>query len=78
MSGRGGTKMRCRTCSCELNKKNPPAAALDFGGEEDGDGMKYYCSSKCLVEWIMTFAVICYGEEQTKAILQDCKLIAGE
>lgn len=70
--------MRCRTCSCELNKKNPPVAALDFGGEEDGDGMKYYCSSKCLVEWIMTFAIICYGEEQTKAILQDCKLIAGE
>lgn len=69
--------MRCRTCSCRLDEKNPPAAALDFGAE-DGDGMKYYCSSKCLVEWIMTFAIICYGDKQVMKILKSCKLIAGE
>ncbi len=61
--------MRCRTCKSELNEKNHPVAALDFGGDEDGDGMKYYCSSKCLVVWIMTFAIIRYGEKQAKAML---------
>lgn len=53
--------MKCRTCHCELDKKNQPVATLDFALEE-GEELMYYCSAECLVKWIMEFAIVHYLE----------------
>lgn len=67
-------KMRCRTCSCELSKEQErlPIAAL-YLCNEAAEGLQYYCSAECLVEWIMTFAINHYGEKRAMSMLQSCK-----
>jgi len=60
--------MICQTCHCILDNKNIAVAALDFGAADDDD-MKYYCSAKCLIEWIMGFAVLRFGVEEAKEML---------
>ena len=57
--------MKCSTCHCELNEKNEPVAALDFGLDFDDD-LRYYCSAECLVKWILGFAEVRFGKKEVE------------
>jgi len=62
--------MKCEYCRCELNNENPPIAALDFGLDESRD-FRYFCSSECLIMWLISFSFIHFGERKTNALIKE-------
>ena len=59
----------CSQCYCKFDDENICQARLDFGLEYDAPEFRCFCSAKCLMQWMLDFAMIRWSDEEFNKML---------